>query len=89
MTATRERGSLSLRPAYLLTAGRMLAFIPTFCIPMVLSRRLTPEHFGTYKQAFLVYNTLYAIQKMWHLGCLANTCGLGNGNAYMNLFTNG
>jgi hypothetical protein len=35
------------------------------------------------------YNTLYAIQKMWHLGCLANTCGLGNGNAFMNLFTIG
>jgi O-antigen/teichoic acid export membrane protein len=42
----------------------MLAFIPTFCIPMVLSRRLTPEHFGTYKQAFLVYNTLYAIAQV-------------------------
>jgi hypothetical protein len=34
------------------------------------------------------YNTLFAIQKMWNLGCLANTCGMGNGNSFMNLFTN-
>jgi phospholipase C len=33
------------------------------------------------------YNTLYAIQQMWHLGCLANTCKITNGNQFMNLFT--
>jgi hypothetical protein len=33
------------------------------------------------------YTTLYAIQQMWHLGCLENTCGLDNGNAFMDLFT--
>jgi len=33
------------------------------------------------------YNTLYAIEQMWHLGCLANTCTITNGNQFMNLFT--
>ena len=32
------------------------------------------------------YSTLYAIEKMWHLGCLANTCNFANGHAFMNLF---
>jgi phospholipase C len=32
------------------------------------------------------YSTLYAIEHMWHLGCLANTCKFANGNAFMNLF---
>ena len=33
------------------------------------------------------YNTLYAIEQMWHLGCLANACNITNGNQFMNLFT--
>jgi phosphatidylinositol-3-phosphatase len=32
------------------------------------------------------YSTLYAIEKMWHLGCLVNTCNFANGHAFMNLF---
>jgi phospholipase C len=32
------------------------------------------------------YTTLFAIERMWHLGCLANTCNITNGNAFMNLF---
>jgi phospholipase C len=32
------------------------------------------------------YTTLYAIERMWHLGCLANTCNITNGNRFMNLF---
>jgi phospholipase C len=32
------------------------------------------------------YTTLYAIEHLWHLGCLANTCNITNGSAFMNLF---
>ncbi len=32
------------------------------------------------------YSTLYAIENMWHLGCLANTCKFANGHGFMNLF---
>jgi phospholipase C len=34
------------------------------------------------------YTTLYAIEKLWHLGCLANTCNItsADGNSFMELF---
>jgi hypothetical protein len=32
------------------------------------------------------YTTLYGIEQMWHLGCLANTCDLGNGRTFMDMF---
>lgn len=32
------------------------------------------------------YATLKAIQQMWHLGCLANTCDIHNTAQFMNLF---
>ena len=32
------------------------------------------------------YTTLYAIEHLWNLGCLANTCNITNGGAFMNLF---
>jgi hypothetical protein len=35
------------------------------------------------------YTTLFAIQRMLHLGCINNTCGLGNGASFMPLFANG
>ncbi len=35
------------------------------------------------------YTTLYAIERMWHLGCLANTCNISGAQSFMNLFTNG
>jgi hypothetical protein len=34
------------------------------------------------------YTTLYAIEKMFHLSCLSNTCGMGNGSSFMPLFAN-
>ena len=43
MKTAEDRHDAGLRPATLLTVGRMLAFAPTFFIPMVLSRRLV-EH---------------------------------------------
>jgi phospholipase C len=35
------------------------------------------------------YTTLFAVEQMFHLGCLNNTCGMGNGAAFMPLFANG
>lgn len=50
-----------LGPALLLTSGRMMAFGAAFFIPVVLARVFTPEEFGTYKQIFLLFATLYYI----------------------------
>jgi O-antigen/teichoic acid export membrane protein len=54
----------SFRPALVLMAGRSLGFLVTFFIPVVLSRMFTRPEFGTYKQAFLVYGTLYGIAQL-------------------------
>lgn len=32
------------------------------------------------------YTTLYAIERLWHLGCLANTCNITNGHSFLKLF---
>lgn len=50
-----------IRPALLLMSGRALAFAATFFIPVVLVRVLDQAEFGTYKQLFLIYYTLYYI----------------------------
>jgi O-antigen/teichoic acid export membrane protein len=61
-----ERGASegSFRPALLLTAGRGLATVFTFMIPVVLARRLPPAVFGAYKQLFLVYLTFYTLAQI-------------------------
>ncbi len=51
----------TFRPALLLMSGRTLAFVATFFTPVVLARVFDPTEFGTYKQLFLVYSTLYYI----------------------------
>lgn len=42
-------------------SGRALAFAATFFIPVVLARVFDQVQFGTYKQVFLIYATLYSI----------------------------
>ena len=42
-------------------AGRIVAFATTFFIPVVLVRVFDQTEFGTYKQLFLVYATLFGI----------------------------
>jgi O-antigen/teichoic acid export membrane protein len=49
------------RPVLSLMSGRALAFVATFFIPIVLARIFDQAEFGTYKQAFLIYATLYYI----------------------------
>src|ERR1051325_9500069 len=51
----------SFKPALLLMAGRMVAFATTFFIPVVLVRIFDQAEFGTYKQIFLIYATLYLV----------------------------
>jgi len=48
-------------PAFVLTAGRTLAFGASFFIPIVLVRVFSAAEFGTYKQVFILYDTLYYI----------------------------
>jgi len=48
-------------PELLLTLGRSAGFVATFFIPVVLVRVFDQATFGTYKQLFLVFATLYFI----------------------------
>ena len=51
-------------PAFVLTAGKTLAFVGAFFIPVVLARVFTVAQFGTYKQVFIVSDTLYLIAQI-------------------------
>ncbi|MDN5864203.1 MAG: GNAT family N-acetyltransferase [Gammaproteobacteria bacterium] len=42
-------------------SGRTVGFIATFAIPIVLARLFSQSEFGTYKQIFLVFGTLFMI----------------------------
>lgn len=55
---------VSFKPVVTLIAGRVLAFIFTFFIPVALVRAFDLASFGTYKQVFLVYMTLYGIAQL-------------------------
>jgi O-antigen/teichoic acid export membrane protein len=55
---------MSARPVTVLTAGRLIGVAVTFGIPLVLVRRFDPETFGTYRQIFLVYTTLFGIAQL-------------------------
>lgn len=52
------------RPALVLMAGRFLGFLAAFAIPMVLARMFALTEFGTYKQLFLVFGTLFGIAQL-------------------------
>jgi len=49
----------TFKPALLLTSGRVVAFLFTFFIPVVLVRVFDPADFGTYKQLFLIFTTIF------------------------------
>jgi hypothetical protein len=51
-------------PALMLVAGRTVGFIAAFAIPVVLARKFDRAAFGTYKQLFLVYATLYGLAQV-------------------------
>lgn len=48
----------------MLMSGRILGFMATFVIPLVLVRVFSKNEFGTYKQLFLIYTTLYGIVQL-------------------------
>ena len=52
------------KPALLLMSGRTVAFAATFFIPLVLARVFDPAQFGTYKQLFLIWSTVYSIAQL-------------------------
>src|SRR5262249_54188823 len=49
------------RAAFLLVSGRTIGFVVTSAIPIVLARLFDRPEFGTYKQLFLIYATLYGL----------------------------
>jgi len=51
-------------PAVRLVAGRVIGGVVSFAIPVVLARVLVPSAFGTYKQLFLIYMTLYGVAQL-------------------------
>ena len=53
-----------VKPTALLMSGRMVAFAATFFVPVVLARILSQAEFGTYKQLFLIYGTLYYVAQL-------------------------
>jgi O-antigen/teichoic acid export membrane protein len=65
--STRVRGVLSFaegRPALQLVVGRSIGLAASFAIGIVLARLFEPAVFGTYKQFFLVYATLYGVLQL-------------------------
>jgi O-antigen/teichoic acid export membrane protein len=52
------------RSALPLMSGRTLAFAATFFVPVILTRVFDQAQFGTYKQLFLVYSTIYFIAQL-------------------------
>jgi O-antigen/teichoic acid export membrane protein len=52
------------KPALILMVGRTFGFVVAFCLPVVLVRVFDPAGFGTYKQLFLIYGTLFGIAQL-------------------------
>lgn len=52
------------RPAFVLMSGRALGFVIAFAVPVVLARVFDQSEFGTYKQLFLIYSTLYCVAQV-------------------------
>ena len=52
------------RPTLVLVIGRSIGFAASFAIAIVLARLFDPALFGTYKQFFLVFATLYGVLQL-------------------------
>jgi O-antigen/teichoic acid export membrane protein len=52
------------KPAFLLVVGRTIGFAASFIIPVLLVRTFNQAEFGTYKQLFLIYGTLYGLAQV-------------------------
>ena len=56
--------ALRQRPEVSIVIGRSVGFAAAFAIPIVLSRILDQAEFGTYKQLFLIYATLFGVAQL-------------------------
>jgi len=54
----------TLKPTAVLMSGRLAGVVVAFAIPVVLARVLDQSAFGTYKQLFLIFATLYGIGQL-------------------------
>ena len=61
VSPSAESRVIPFGPELVLTLGRSVGFAATFFIPVVLVRVFDQATFGTYKQLFLVFATLYYI----------------------------
>jgi O-antigen/teichoic acid export membrane protein len=52
------------RPALWLVIGRGVGLLAAFVVPLVLVRLFDQTEFGTYKQLFLIYGTLYGVAQL-------------------------
>lgn len=52
------------RPALVLMSGRFLGFVAAFAIPIVLVRIFDQTQFGSYKQIFLIFGTVFGIAQV-------------------------
>jgi O-antigen/teichoic acid export membrane protein len=48
----------------ILMTGKGLGFVIAFFIPLIVVRLTTPEGFGTYKQFFLIFTTVFSIAQL-------------------------
>lgn len=69
------------KPALLLMSGRALAFAATFLIPVALTRIFDPAQFGTYKQLFLIFSTVFLIAQLGMASSLYYFLPLGRSDA--------
>lgn len=53
-----------IRSSLILMVGRAIGFMATFFVPVVLVRVLDQAQFGTYKQLFLVFGTLFPLAQL-------------------------
>jgi hypothetical protein len=51
-------------PALWLVVGRTVGFVATFAVPLVLVRLFDQATFGTYKQLFVIYATLFGLAQL-------------------------
>ena len=63
MIESRPQEAL-FKPALVLMAGRFLGFVAAFAIPIVLVRLFDQTQFGTYKQIFLIFSTLFGVAQV-------------------------
>jgi O-antigen/teichoic acid export membrane protein len=47
-----------------LVAGRSVGFVVAFAIPLVLARTLSQDEFGSYRELFLIFSTLYGLAQV-------------------------